>query len=60
MLVQLRKVSSSSLSIQTIGRIKRFPNPSYNKDQVSREGNRYYIYSNAQTKENIRRTLILK
>ncbi|MGC7159143.1 DEAD/DEAH box helicase family protein [Metamycoplasma hominis] len=60
MLVQLRKVSSSSLSIQTIGRIKRFPNPSYNKDQISREGNRYYIYSNAQTKENIRRTLILK
>ncbi|CNS10078.1 Uncharacterised protein [Salmonella enterica subsp. enterica serovar Typhimurium str. DT104] len=45
MLVQLRNISSSNLSIQTIGRIKRNPCPMYTlKDNsIARE---YFIYSN--------------
>ena len=45
MLVQLRNVCSTALSIQTIGRIKRnpYPNLKYNKTTM-----KYYIHSNEQ------------
>ncbi|UUD35910.1 DEAD/DEAH box helicase family protein [Mycoplasmopsis citelli] len=45
MLVQLRKVFSSTLNIQTIGRIKRNPVPNIilNSNSIA---NNYYIYSN--------------
>ncbi|EIN14790.1 Type III restriction modification system endonuclease subunit, Res [Mycoplasmopsis agalactiae 14628] len=52
MLVQLRNVSSSSLSIQTLGRIKRNPNPSEEAKQNSISLD-YYYYSNvSETKKN--------
>ncbi|EEH02207.1 type III restriction enzyme, res subunit family protein [Ureaplasma urealyticum serovar 2 str. ATCC 27814] len=34
MLVQLRNVSSKNLSVQTIGRIKRFANPNFDKKEI--------------------------
>ncbi|WP_158763551.1 DEAD/DEAH box helicase [Mycoplasma sp. NEAQ87857] len=45
MLVQLRNVSSETLNTQTVGRIKRNPNPAYphSEDSVAYK---YYIYSN--------------
>ncbi|MDC4183003.1 DEAD/DEAH box helicase family protein [Mycoplasma bradburyae] len=45
MLVQLREIFSDSLNIQTIGRIKRNPNPRYKfeKDNIAFK---YWIYSN--------------
>ncbi|MFA7736066.1 DEAD/DEAH box helicase [Mycoplasmopsis synoviae] len=51
MLVQLRDVTSEKLNVQTIGRIKRNPNPRYpfNDDNIVFN---YYIYSN-NTFENI-------
>lgn len=45
MLVQLRKVSSQALNIQTIGRIKRNPYPNLEKNPVT---DKYYVYSNAE------------
>ncbi|MDY0316259.1 MAG: DEAD/DEAH box helicase family protein [Acholeplasmatales bacterium] len=43
MLLQLRKVCSDKLNIQTIGRIKRNPYPNLAKNSVT---DKYYIYSN--------------
>lgn len=43
MLLQLRKVCSDKLNIQTIGRIKRNPYPKLEKNNVT---DKYYIYSN--------------
>ncbi|WP_412031246.1 DEAD/DEAH box helicase family protein [Metamycoplasma buccale] len=62
MLVQLRNVSSKNLSIQTVGRIKRFPNPSYPKNMIpwSSISNNYYIYSNTIAQDTFRQTLVLK
>ncbi|RJS88028.1 ATP-binding protein, partial [Ureaplasma urealyticum] len=62
MLVQLRNVSSKNLSVQTIGRIKRFPNPSFDKNEISYNSisNQYFIYSNIISEDKIRQTLILK
>ncbi|AHH45482.1 DEAD/DEAH box helicase family protein [Mesomycoplasma bovoculi] len=50
MLVQLRNVSSSNLSIQTIGRIKRNPNPNFDFDKES-VANEYFIYSNTDDRK---------
>ncbi|MXR13643.1 hypothetical protein DR085_01990 [Mycoplasma flocculare] len=58
MLVQLRNISSTNLSIQTIGRIKRNPNPEYQYKEKS-EANNYYIYSNLDRSE-ISKKLTLK
>lgn len=44
MLLQLRKVCSETLNIQTIGRIKRNPYPNLGKNEIT---DKYYIYSNA-------------
>lgn len=59
MLVQLRNISSSNLSIQTIGRIKRNPCPMYNlrHNSIAHE---YFIYSNVNPKENDVLKLYLK
>ncbi len=43
MLLQLRKVCSDKLSIQTVGRIKRNPYPKLVKNSIT---DKYYIYSN--------------
>ncbi|MGX9363960.1 DEAD/DEAH box helicase family protein [Mycoplasma sp. 527] len=59
MLVQLRNVSSKTLSAQTIGRIKRNPNPSYDF-RINSIANKYYIYSNVDRDINAQRMLILK
>ncbi|AXE60508.1 type III restriction endonuclease subunit R [[Mycoplasma] phocae] len=45
MLVQLRNVSSDTLNVQTIGRIKRNPKPGY-PFEPSSVANDYYVYSN--------------
>lgn len=45
MLIQLRNVSSSSLNIQTLGRIKRNPYPNLEWNETT---SKYYIYSNTQ------------
>ncbi|TDV24116.1 type III restriction enzyme [Mycoplasmopsis mustelae] len=50
MLVQLRDVSSNNLSVQTIGRIKRNPNPNYEFKDISVAKN-YYLYSNIDIKD---------
>ncbi|MBU4692712.1 DEAD/DEAH box helicase family protein [Mycoplasma sp. CSL7491-lung] len=52
MLVQLRNVSSDSLSIQTIGRIKRNPNPSFKFDDNSTAYS-YWVYSNIENIDKI-------
>ncbi|MCU4707021.1 hypothetical protein, partial [Mycoplasma sp. CSL7503-lung] len=52
MLVQLRNVSSDSLSIQTIGRIKRNPNPAFNFDDNSTAYS-YWVYSNIENIDKI-------
>ncbi|MXR34642.1 DEAD/DEAH box helicase family protein [Mesomycoplasma hyopneumoniae] len=46
MLVQLRNISSSNLSIQTIGRIKRNPCPMYRELSSNSIARKYFIYSN--------------
>lgn len=43
MLLQLRKVCSDKLNIQTIGRIKRNPYPNLEKHEIT---DKYYIFSN--------------
>ncbi len=45
MLIQLRDVCSSSLNIQTLGRIKRNPYPNLEWNATT---SKYYIYSNTQ------------
>ncbi|MXR13742.1 hypothetical protein DR085_02525 [Mycoplasma flocculare] len=59
MLVQLRNISSSNLSIQTIGRIKRNPCPTYNlrHNSIAHE---YFIYSNVDPEEKNVLKLFLK
>ncbi|WP_348602818.1 DEAD/DEAH box helicase family protein [Mesomycoplasma hyopneumoniae] len=59
MLVQLRNISSSNLSIQTIGRIKRNPCPMYDlrDNSIARE---YFIYSNVTPKDKNVLKLFLK
>lgn len=47
MLVQLRDVSSETLNIQTIGRIKRNPYPGLHLNSIT---DRYYIYTDYQEK----------
>jgi len=49
MLLQLRNVSSDTLNIQTIGRIKRNPNPNFefSNDSIA---NQYFIYTNNELK----------
>ncbi len=59
MLVQLRNVSSESLNVQTLGRIKRNPNPEANYLHSSIALN-YYYYSNIEESKKIRVTLTLK
>lgn len=51
MLVQLRNVSSDTLNVQTIGRIRRNPNPSFPDDELMKINpnsisKNYYVYSN--------------
>lgn len=50
MLIQLRNVSSNTLNIQTIGRIKRNPNPNYPFPNES-IANQYFIYTNNDIKD---------
>lgn len=50
MLIQLRNVSSNTLNIQTIGRIKRNPNPNYPFPNES-IANQYFIYTNNDVKD---------
>lgn len=50
MLIQLRNVSSNTLNIQTIGRIKRNPNPNYPFPNES-IANQYFIYTNNDLKD---------
>lgn len=59
MLVQLRNVSSKNLNIQTLGRIKRNPNPNADFSQSS-IGLNYYYYSNVEETKKQRITLKLK
>ncbi|WP_044284422.1 DEAD/DEAH box helicase family protein [Mesomycoplasma ovipneumoniae] len=51
MLVQLRNISSSNLSIQTIGRIKRNPCPLYEDLKHNSIAHEYFIYSNVDPKD---------
>lgn len=51
MLVQLRNVSSDTLNVQTIGRIRRNPNPNFPDDELMKINpnsisKNYYVYSN--------------
>ena len=50
MLLQLRKVSSEGLNIQTIGRVKRNCYPNLMKNETV---DKYYIYSNAPQDKNL-------
>lgn len=55
MLVQLRNVSSDTLNVQTIGRIRRNPNPSFPDDELIKINSNsisknYYVYSNYEKK----------
>lgn len=50
MLLQLRKVCSDGLNIQTIGRIKRNCYPNLAKNEIT---DKYYIYSNAPQDRNL-------
>ncbi|WP_322908189.1 DEAD/DEAH box helicase family protein [Mycoplasmopsis felis] len=59
MLVQLRNISSKNLSIQTIGRIKRNPNPGFDFS-INSIANNYYIYSNLNVIDNNTTTAIIK
>ncbi len=49
MLLQLRNICSSSLNIQTIGRIKRNPYPNLKKNDIT---DKYYIFSNSPKENN--------
>ncbi len=60
MLVQLRNISSSNLSIQTIGRIKRNPCPLYEDLKHNSIAHEYFIYSNVDPKDKNVLRLILK
>ena len=56
MLVQLRNVSSDTLNVQTIGRIRRNPNPSFPDDELIKINpnsisKNYYVYSNYEKKK---------
>lgn len=55
MLVQLRNVSSDTLNVQTIGRIRRNPNPNFPDDELIKINpnsisKNYYVYSNYEKK----------
>jgi len=55
MLVQLRNVSSDTLNVQTVGRIRRNPNPSFPDDELMKINpnsisKNYYVYSNYEKK----------
>ena len=55
MLVQLRNASSDTLNVQTIGRIRRNPNPSFPDDELMKINpnsisKNYYVYSNYEKK----------
>ncbi|QNM93469.1 DEAD/DEAH box helicase family protein [Mycoplasma sp. Pen4] len=58
MLVQLRNVSSQNLTIQTLGRIKRNPNPEITNTKSAAFD--YYIYSNIDEKFIDRDKLVIK
>ncbi|WP_170218541.1 DEAD/DEAH box helicase family protein [Mycoplasmopsis mucosicanis] len=65
MLVQLRNVSSDTLSVQTLGRIKRFPNPEYSRKYMDKIPEKaisrtYWIYTNLNDVGKTRFTLTLK
>ncbi|UVO16305.1 DEAD/DEAH box helicase family protein [Mesomycoplasma ovipneumoniae] len=60
MLVQLRNISSSNLSIQTIGRIKRNPCPLYEDLKHNSIAHEYFIYSNVDPKDKNVLKLVLK
>ncbi|MGY6172234.1 DEAD/DEAH box helicase family protein [Candidatus Mycoplasma pogonae] len=57
MLVQLRRVSSEQLNIQTIGRIKRNPHPLLEKNEIT---NKYYLYSDFQESTRFNQSYKLK
>ena len=57
MLLQLRSVSSVILTIQTIGRILRNPYPGLAFNETT---NKYYIYTNSYSKEQLLRKYNLK
>ncbi|WP_322908568.1 DEAD/DEAH box helicase family protein [Mycoplasmopsis felis] len=59
MLVQLRNISSKNLSIQTIGRIKRNPNPGFDFS-INSIANNYYIYSNLNVIDSNTTTAVIK
>ncbi|WP_416321877.1 DEAD/DEAH box helicase family protein [Mycoplasmopsis felis] len=59
MLVQLRNISSKNLSIQTIGRIKRNPNPGFDFS-INSIANNYYIYSNLNVIDSNTATAVIK
>ncbi|WP_051586175.1 DEAD/DEAH box helicase family protein [Mycoplasmopsis lipofaciens] len=60
MLLQLRDVSSQTLNTQTLGRIKRNPNPNFTEDDNDSSSIRfkYFVYSNI--KENDRQRVNLR
>lgn len=49
MLVQLRNVSSSQLQTQTLGRIKRNPNPDFIMKHTPSIGHSFFVYSNVKS-----------
>ena len=57
MLLQLRSVSSMILTIQTVGRILRNPYPGLAFNETT---NKYYIYTNSYSKEQLLRKYNLK
>ncbi|WAM08642.1 hypothetical protein ONA03_03870 [Mycoplasmopsis cynos] len=59
MLVQLRHVSSTNLSIQTLGRIKRNPKPGYDFHETS-IAKKYFLYSNIEEKERDYKIFVIK
>ncbi|WP_322958548.1 hypothetical protein RRG49_01600 [Mycoplasmopsis felis] len=59
MLVQLRNISSKNLSIQTIGRIKRNPNPGFDFS-INSIADNYYIYSNLNVIDSNTATAVIK
>ncbi|WXA51846.1 DEAD/DEAH box helicase family protein [Mycoplasmopsis cynos] len=59
MLVQLRNISSKNLSIQTIGRIRRNPNPGFDFS-INSIADNYYIYSNLNVIDSNTATAVIK
>ncbi|WAM01934.1 hypothetical protein ONA02_04805 [Mycoplasmopsis felis] len=59
MLVQLRNISSKNLNIQTIGRIKRNPNPGFDFS-INSIADNYYIYSNLNVIDSNTATAVIK